>query len=368
MKYVKLFESWLNTVNEAQLSGPSMDYFRTVEPSPFLDEEASYYKNSKAFEKKIIDSINKLFSEINANNPDDKFTVTGASSGKDVIIKAGSDQFKFKIDGVTYLDGKGANSTLFDVIGETNNLKVTLGQFIGYKYLGEDLQDVNKDPGYAKDAHIKVMDNLVYMATHKGKMPKPTQGPSKKVAKTIKEMTIADYFSLPLNSRDGLIKQVLGPKYRVAPTTDNSIGIKYDIDVYGQKKNYPDLKIAESEYTYLELPQNIEDTIKSASNIDNWPFKNMSQEEYSKMSVANLLVRVYEYPSIQKAEKGSGGSSTSTTLSVFANVARDIAKNNFAFKSGFVTDFRNECELTKDKAKKSSDAWTEDKTLDVAVK
>jgi hypothetical protein len=263
MKYVKLFESWLNSVNEAA----NLREYN-------LRSGEDYAKGSKSFSDYIAGLMNKMF--------DGKLKLTPSLSGSNITFKisgapfSNNSTFTFKFDKIDNMQiyGIGTDDKLaFGIEGKTKGVEggdqnqTTLAQFVYSALDGGELKP------YSDQEFKKSVDDLVYFS-EKGEFPKVSTPKGKK---NISKMTVNEFMKLPTESKTKAFSDILGKAYSVyAPAKDTFI---ISLEAGFAKKN-------SIEFTKRE-PQRPDTGSYLAFRLD------LGTKEYEKLqsdSVANLPV------------------------------------------------------------------------------
>lgn len=205
MKYVKLFESWLDSVNEA---ANLRDYL--------LRGGEDYTKGSKSFSDYITGLINGML--------DGKLKLTPSLSGTNITFKvsgapfSNNSTFTFKfdktIDNMQIYGIKELDKVVFGIEGKTGGVEggdqnqTTLAQFIHSALDGEKLE------AYSDTAFKKATEDLIYFS-EKGEFPKVSTPKGKK---TVSAMTVNEFTKLPNESKIKVFNDILGKSYSVNKT------------------------------------------------------------------------------------------------------------------------------------------------------
>lgn len=196
MKYVKLFESWLNAVNE-DITGKF--YQESIKYD--LDSEKSYASDRKTFANEIVKLVKQL------TKGEDVVNLTPSVKGKDIILSLPGDKdanFKFRydktgadnldsintFDGVRGLTRAAGTINMLLIMGSgkvstSYSDNTTFAQFLDSIVSGKDLEDAYKNE------FQKAAESLLQMSM--GVSPKLTGKAGKK---TIAKMTIDDFKAL----------------------------------------------------------------------------------------------------------------------------------------------------------------------------
>lgn len=364
MKYVKLFESWLNTINEAEITDATRDFI--VNDGSYLQLDRDK-KDPKYFQKTIETAIKKLFAPMNSAEEDEegKFNIRTEVRGSKVSITRIPQGDTFSFDATStnrFLEnvkvGIGSN-TIFNLLGSARvsnefEQSTTFSQFIAASYDGEDLSEANVD-----DCN-KAMDKYVYMTTHNGKPPKVVKGSSKKIVARVKDMKVSDFFELTIEKRADLLSQAIGPKYYVVQAGDNDVDFRFDIRS-AEKKKANVAPYEDDSYGYLTIPRRITSDDAKELNVD--------ESKYADMSLANLVITLKKNKSLKDASSNRGFTPTNiTTLGILALETRNLQKKNFAFsKSNFISHFEEACKMTPEKIKEGEDAWKKNSEFDMGI-
>ena len=205
MKYVKLFESWLDSVNEA---ANLRDYL--------LRDGEDYTKGSKSFSDYITGLINGMLGV-----PYGKLKLTPSLSGTNITFKvsaapfSNNSTFTFKfnktIDNMQIYGIKELDKVVFGIEGKTGGVEggdqnqTTLAQFIHSALDGEKLE------AYSDEAFKKATEDLIYFS-EKGEFPEVSTPKGKK---TVSAMTVNEFVKLPNESKIKVFSDILGKSYSV---------------------------------------------------------------------------------------------------------------------------------------------------------
>lgn len=358
MKYVKLFESWIQSVNE----GIDANKIQTIKFDLGFnyDNEESYAKSSDSLAKHIAKLVNKAFS---GKDRDYRVTITPKALNKKITLNASSGDedvstFTFDFDKATFKVG---DNNILAIEGEGNagtfQKNTSLAQFIYSVITAEKL-------GPLSDEEMdKAMDELLYIAKNDKLASSKVQ--SKKSILEIAKMTIDNFIELPQDKRAMLIEKVIGSDYTV--TQNEERATQFIVRIKPTVRKQKDIKIG-PEDDKLVLQLEIPFGPKGVSNSGKLTQKDIEKlhaenaEEYKKalqQSIANMVTFWGPMPPDAK----NISNATTTTLATITLALKDIAKNGFKTSDNVAIknadDFFAAIKADDDKSKtsKAEDAW-----------
>ena len=217
MKYVKLFESWLNTVNEA------IDYDKLSEFGLQYVEEMG--KNPDKIAKMIVNGVKKM---LDTAQEDYRIKISSSVQTKKITILAnlkGNEPSKFVFDlSNTSLAGESGkpesllgytgSAEVYDFNKSTSANPTTLAQFIYSVITGKEVEKFNdQNP----KNYVNAVENLIYVSG--GNKFKDV---SSKVGKqNISKITQEEFYGLPSEKRTEILNTVLKGKFKVFESPDS---------------------------------------------------------------------------------------------------------------------------------------------------
>jgi hypothetical protein len=332
MKYVKLFESWVNSMNEAidankiqKLKGLGFAY----------DEEESYAKSPESFAKYIANTVNKMF----AKNSDYKITLAPKTMVKKVILTVESasietlkgSNFTFEFDKKTF---EPEDSNILSVEGKAKlsssegyQDQTTFAQFILSCLTLEKLE------ASSDEARNNAMDQILYISQNDNTGSSKIAGKRGNVE--ISKMTIDNFISLPEDAKVQLIEKTLGGDFSAYPVdghpTQFEIYIKKDI----RKKN--GIKFSSEDPKLLlqiDLPLGPKGVFvkkeMTQEDIDKMHAENKGKyEKELQKSIADLTIYWKTVDKNDTSANNTISQDKESTLATFVMDLRRIAKNGF---------------------------------------
>lgn len=360
MKYVKLFESWIQSVNE----GIDANKIQTIkfDLGFSYDNEESYAKTSGSLAKHIAKLVNKAFSGKDRNYGT---TITPKALNKKITLSASSGDedfstFTFDFDKSTF---EIEDNNILAIEGEGRihagdfQKNTSLAQFIYSVIAGEKL-------GPLSDEEMdKAMDELLYIAKNDKLASSKVQ--SKKGIREIAKMTIDNFIELPEDKRAKLIEKVIGSDYIVSQNEKSAT--QFIIRIKPDVKKQKGIKIGlEDDMLVLQLempfgPKGVFNSGKlTQKDIEKLHAENA--EEYKKTlgkSIASMVTFWGPMPNNEKTISGP----TTTTFATITLALKDIAKNGFKTSDNVAIKNANEffaaikADDDTSKTSKAEDAW-----------
>jgi hypothetical protein len=360
MKYVKLFESWIQSVNE----GIDANKIQTIKFDLGFnyDKEESYAKSSDGLAKHIAKLVNKAFS---GKDRDYGTTITPKALNKKITLSASSGDedlstFTFDFDKATF---EVEDNNILAIEGAGNihagafQKSTSLAQFIYSVIAGQKLEPLSDEE------MNNSMDELLYIAKNDKLASSKVQ--SKKSIREIAKMTIANFIELPEDKRIKLIERVIGSDYVVSQNGERATQfvIRIKPDVRKQK----DIKVDPNDdklVLQLEMPFG-PDSIQGGSKLTDKQIEELYNENVKKLknelgkSIANMVTFWGPMPNDTKDISGP----TTTTFATITLALKDIAKNGFKTPDNVAikntNDFFGAIKADNDKSKtsKAEDAW-----------
>jgi hypothetical protein len=227
MKYVKLFESWLNSVNEkvdvGQLNSFGLKY----------DDSESYTNSPEKFGSHVAKTITDMFS--NASNF--KIELKSSTQVKKVTLSTNDgDKFTFNFDkkvlDIASIPGIPQGPFILGLVGnavvDQETKTTTLAQFIKSVITGADLTEYSDD----NNDFTTAVEEIAYIAKE-NKKPEVIS----KRKKNISKMTSADFYSLPEKSKIDLFNTVLKGEFVVHPAGGKEIYVVTPSEKLAKKYN-----------------------------------------------------------------------------------------------------------------------------------
>lgn len=355
MKYVKLFESWLQTVNEA------IDLGKLNDLGLRYESDADYTKGgSDVFAKHIIKATEKML----ANAPEDyKPKLEFKTRGKDITISTKKENestpntFKFRFDKEVFtligVPDAGTKEYILGITGSANVFNefvenTTYAQFIYSVVTGKDIKPFNQNDDSFKDA----IEQLIFIAS--GKKPAILSG--KTGSKNISKMTADEFYALPEKTRMEVLKTVLKSQFILHKTRRDSIFVVTPSQELAKK-----YKMTADDATGYYLAIKLEKPEDGNESMSNIPI--LYGESDSRGTDDKEIYDPYNAERVTKVE-----SPTKTTLGAFIFGLNDLVANEMKYTGSdkkvttatTTTDIKlavkpDDSDATK---KKAEDAWT----------
>lgn len=247
MKYVKLFESWMQSINEeVKTFGVTVDMeignFANEESKEVFLKEYPYCRSAETFGAHIAKRLNEFFKGYK-NEDKPKFSSKVQTSNVDIICAAGeyTNSFKFqykKTTGLEDLDRLEPSDTtnndyMFSIYGtfstnvpgsEAQGKKITLGEAIFYSLFFRNYGDYGAE-GIGRSQLDKLMEELFYISKN-GEATKSFSKEGKRgkaTAMKVSKMTVEEFTGLTTDAKLNFLKYVLSSPFTVSETNNDKV-------------------------------------------------------------------------------------------------------------------------------------------------
>ena len=217
MKYVKLFESWLTSLNEAEkINLTKLGQLKDDLGFRYSTDEA-YSKSAEALSKHLVKVINDAVAKnknmVFVDGEGKKLNLTSKITGKEITLSVGSDTFKFTFE-KDFTEVSEGDDFILAIEGKATVDReyvdnTTLSQFIYATISKKDIIDTS---------YATASENLLYIFQNDAE-PKLA---GKKGAKNISKMSIQDFKNLPIDAKAKLMQVVLGKNFTVIKTENEN--------------------------------------------------------------------------------------------------------------------------------------------------